>query len=77
MEGSLKKIPPILAQFIDDVTRVAAEEPDRARAIERIEPRFAELLADRTFLAEAYQQVIPGNSLSTRSTVRRTGPSRL
>ena len=48
-----------LDRFIADVTRIAAEDSDRAVTIEKIKPLFVKLLEDRTFLAEEYKQVIP------------------
>ncbi|MCZ6676758.1 MAG: VOC family protein [Candidatus Poribacteria bacterium] len=59
MENAAQKVPAILERFIADATRIAAAEPNRARTIEEINPLFAELLADETFLAEEYKQVIP------------------
>ena len=48
-----------LERFIADVTLIVTEDSDRAITIEKIQPLFAKLLEDKTFLAEEYKQVIP------------------
>ena len=59
VERLLENLPATLERFIAEVTRITAEVPNRIRIIEEIKPRFAELLADRTFLAKQYKQVVP------------------
>jgi 3-mercaptopropionate dioxygenase len=49
----------IVERFITDVVRIVAEDTDRAMTIEKIQPLFAELLADKTFLAEEHRCVVP------------------
>lgn len=55
---------PIFEQFVSDVIQIAHEEVDRARAIQRIEPLFARLLTDKTFVPEEYKQVVPGKMMA-------------
>src|SRR5947209_7520030 len=47
---------PVLETFIGEAERVAAAEPDRARAVDLLRPAFSRLLADQTWLPERFTQ---------------------
>ena len=50
---------PLLRGFIEEVNRVRRSTPDPRAIIAAIRPRFATLLADKTWLPERYQEPAP------------------
>jgi predicted metal-dependent enzyme (double-stranded beta helix superfamily) len=47
---------PLLYSFIEEVRRVMATEPDRAKTVQLLRPAFAVLLADHTWLPDEFLQ---------------------
>jgi 3-mercaptopropionate dioxygenase len=54
---------PRLRQFIEAVNEIRQRAPDARAAIDQIRPRFAELLADKTWLPESYQELAEGSGM--------------
>jgi 3-mercaptopropionate dioxygenase len=54
---------PVVRAFIADVRDTIATAASPADACERIQPRFAELLADRDWLPTAYQEPAPESGM--------------
>lgn len=50
---------PVLEDFIAEVQRIVAEEPDRARAVKLLRPVFGRLLSDHTWLPTGFCQPDP------------------
>jgi predicted metal-dependent enzyme (double-stranded beta helix superfamily) len=68
----------ILNDFIAEVQRIAAAEPDRTRTVTLLRPAFARILGDKTWLPDSFTQPDPtggmgsgvGNYLIYRSAER-------
>jgi predicted metal-dependent enzyme (double-stranded beta helix superfamily) len=54
---------PVVRAFIESVRRAIDVEPSPAGAIERIRPRFAQLLEDREWLPERYREPAPESGM--------------
>lgn len=55
---------PFLDSFIDEVQRVAAEEPDRAQTVRRLRSPFARLLKDEHWLPEEFTLPDPAGGMA-------------
>jgi 3-mercaptopropionate dioxygenase len=54
---------PVVRGFLDDVRAAIAGSGSPEEACEAIRPRFAELLADETWLPEQYMAPVPGSGM--------------
>ena len=54
---------PLLEAFIQEVRRIADEEPDRSQAVQQLRPSFARLLGDTTWLPDRFTQPDPSGGM--------------
>ncbi len=54
---------PVVREFLDGVREAIAASPSPAAACDAIRPRFAELLADESWLPEEYMAPVPGSGM--------------
>jgi predicted metal-dependent enzyme (double-stranded beta helix superfamily) len=55
---------PVLDAFLSEVRDTVAREPDRARTVTLLRPAFARLLADKSWLPEAFTQPDPAGGMA-------------
>jgi predicted metal-dependent enzyme (double-stranded beta helix superfamily) len=56
---------PRLRSFIDEVRRIQSERDDPRDILKTIRPHFADLLADKTWLPEQYQEPAEGSGMGS------------